>query len=186
MKKIIAIAAMRAFAGIASAATVTLEGQAIDGKNHTTDQTNYNLTVKENITKNFAGDVQFSDTVTKGTEALSNRIEAGLTGTYPVAGINLYTRAALGEKFTGTRNFVYYSVEPGVTAPLGTTGLTARLGYRFRNATNDVNVYNDTTRTVRAGLSYEINKNNTVGVRFDQVRGDAKQDIWAVSYTRGF
>jgi hypothetical protein len=97
----------------------------------------------------------------------------------------LYTRAAIGEKFTNTSNFSYYSVEPGVTAPIGSTGLTARVGYRFRNAF-DPSANADTTRTWRAGLSYDLTKKDTIGVRYDRVRGDSNADGIAVNYTRSF
>jgi hypothetical protein len=118
---------------------------------------------------------------------LTTRAEAGLTGAYPVAGISLYTRAAVGEKFTGSTtygNFGYYSVEPGVLVPIGKTGLTARVGYRFRSAFDTAN--NDTTRTSRAGVSYTLTKKDTIGVRYDQMRGDSNQNVWAFNYSRSF
>lgn len=189
MKKILAILAMATISAGAFAASATIEYQDINGvKNTPQDQRNINLTVRENITNNFIGDVQLSDTVNKGSAdtASSFRAEAGLTGLYDVGPAKLYARGAFGEKYTTTTNFAYYSIEPGVIVPFGSTGLSAKVGYRYRNAFNDVNTNNDTTQTIRAGLAYDITKKDQVGVRFDRVRGDSQQNIWAFNYTRGF
>jgi len=187
MKKIFAILAL-AVSSSAFAATATLEYQDINGVQNTpSDQRNINLTVKEAINANFAGDVQLSNTwnnTATSDAASSFRAEGGLTGSTTLVGpLSGYTRVAVGQKFTTTTNFTYYSVEPGVTMPLG-AGFSAKVGYRFRNAFDTAN--NDTTRTWRAGLGYAINKNNAVGLGYDQVRGDSNQNIVKVSYTRGF
>jgi hypothetical protein len=189
MKKILAILAMATITSGAFAASATIEYQNIDGISNTPqDQRNISLAVRENITKNLIGDVQLSDTANKGSAdtASSFRAEAGLTGVYDLGLAKLYARGAFGEKYTTTRNFTYYSIEPGVIVPFGSTGLSAKVGYRYRNAVNDTNVNKDTTDTVRVGLAYDLTKKDQVGVRFDRVRGDSNQNIWAVNYTRGF
>lgn len=185
MKKILAISALLV-SGSVFAASGTLEYQSIDGKTTTpTDQNNYSLTVKESINKNFVGDLGISQTSnrTAGSDTLaSTRTEAGLTGSSSLLGVAPYVRTALGQKFTSSTNFTYYSVEPGVSVPVGP--LTAKVGYRFRNAVDTSN--NDTTRTWRAGLSYDLTAKDTIGVRYDKMRGDTNQNIVAVNYTRGF
>lgn len=190
MKKFLAILALTT-SGAVFAGSATIEGQQMQGTGNTPtlDQRNVNLTVRENITKNFIGDIQLSDTwnnTAKSSAASSFRLEGGLTGqTDPlIAGVKLYTRAAVGQKVTTTANYGYYSIEPGVIAPLG-AGFTAKVGYRFRNAF-DPSSYSDTTRTIRAGVSYAITDKDAVGVRYDRVRGDAEQNAIAVNYTRSF
>ena len=187
MKKILALVAILA-TGSVFAASGTIEFQDINGVNNTpTDQNNYSLTVKESINKNFVGDLGISQTSNKtsGADTLaSTRTEAGLTGSTSVFGVTPYVRTALGQKFTSATNFTYYSVEPGVAVPVGSTGVTAKVGYRFRNAIDTAN--NDTTRTWRAGLSYDLTAKDTIGVRYDKMRGDTNQNIVAVNYTRGF
>jgi hypothetical protein len=185
MKKILTIAALLV-SGSVFAASGTIEYQNIDGKSTTpTDQNNYSLTVKESINKNFVGDLGISQTSnrTSGSDTLaSTRTEAGLTGSTSMFGVEPYVRTAVGQKFTSTTNFTYYSVEPGVAVPVGP--LTAKVGYRFRNAVDTGN--NDTTHTWRAGLSYDLTAKDTIGVRYDKMRGDTNQNIVAVNYTRGF
>lgn len=182
MKKLVAILGL-ALSSQVFAGSATFEGQRIDNASGA-DQNNYNLTVRESIAKGVTGDIQFSNTYTRDTGAASStRIEAGVTPTLPLGPVTGYARVAVGQKASTGSDFTYYSVEPGVSAPLG-AGFTAKLGYRFRNAFDTGN--NDTTRTIRAGLSYDLTKTDSVGVRFDRVQGDADQKVWAVGYTRSF
>jgi len=184
MKKVFVTAALAAATALANAASVTVEGQMQKGDHGARDSNNYALSVKESLNKTFAVDVGFTAYQQDGTKALSDRLEAGVTGTMPVGPVNLYTRAALGEKFSNGANFGYYSVEPGVTYTMFDK-LTARVGYRFRNGFGDNGNF-DTTHTARAGLSYAVTKNDTVGVRYDQVRGDSYNHSYNLSYTRSF
>jgi hypothetical protein len=182
MKKILAILAM-AFAGSTFAGSVTVEGQQIDSLTGA-NQKQYSLSVKENLTRELTGDVSFSNTITDGTGALSSRLEAGVTGTTqqvgPVAG---YIRVGAGQKFNNTGDFSYYSVEPGVLIPMG--NFTGKIGYRYRSAF-DSTANGDQTHTLRTGVSYAVTKKDAVGIRFDRMRGDSKQDSVAVNYTRSF
>ena len=191
MKKLLAILAMATISSGAFAASATIEYENINGVQNTpTDQRNINLTVRENINANFVGDVQLSNTANVGSNnndaASSFRAETGLTGLYDVPYAKLYTRVAIGQKYTTSTNFTYYSVEPGVIVPFGTTGLSAKVGYRFRTAMTNENTYNDTTDTARIGLAYDITKKDQVAVRFDRIRGDVQQNAWNFNYTRGF
>ena len=182
MKKL-AIATLVALSGFAYAGdTVTLEGQHINNAGAAAQQ-QYVLGIKKDF-GSFAGDVAFSNAQTEGTNALSTRLEAGVTGTAPIYGIvNGYTRVALGQKYTNSTNFTYYSIEPGVAVPFGP--LTAKVGWRYRTA-DDSGTNNDQTHTMRYSLGYTLSKVDTVAVKYDRVQGDSNQKIWAVAYTRGF
>lgn len=184
MKKLALTLALTAFAGLVSAGSVTLEGQDQLGDKGAKNSTNYQVSVKESINNTFAGDVRFINYQQHQTEALSTDLEAGVTGTYPVGSAGIYARVALGERYTNTGNFAYYSIEPGVTYTLGKA--TAKVGYRYRTAMVDPNVYNNTTDTVRVGLSYALTKKDTVGVRYDRMRGDIQNHSYNMSYTRSF
>jgi len=185
MKKILAILVM-AISGSVYAASATVEYQDQTGVNATTDSSLYLLSVSENINKNFSAAIASNFGAKDSTGSMSNsRIEGSVTGKTTVGLFSPYVRLGVGEKFTTTTNYAYYSVEPGVTAPLGNTGLTARLGYRYRTAF-DSDSYADTTNAWRLGMSYAVTKQDTIGVRYDQVRGDTNQNNWAFSYTRNF
>jgi len=184
MKKIVTIAALMAATTLASAASITIEGQDQQGHRGARDSTNYALSVKESINKTFAADIGFTAYQQDVTKALSDRLEAGVTGTMPVGPVSAYTRVAVGEKFSNGANFGYYSVEPGVVYNF-TDKLSGKVGYRFRNGFgNNGNL--DTTHTIRAGVGYALTKQDTVGVRYDQVRGDSFNHSVNFAYTRSF
>lgn len=178
MKKL-AIATLVALSVSAYAGdTVTVEGQRINNAGAAAQQ-QYVLGVKKDFGK-FAGDVSFANAQTEGTNALSTRLEAGATVSGPVG---LYARAAIGQKYSNTADFNYYSVEPGITAPIG-FGLTAKVGYRWRSAVDTAN--NDQTHTMRYAVAYALNKTDAVAVKYDRVQGDSNQKIVSVAYTVGF
>ena len=184
MKKIVTIAALMAATTLASAASVTIEGQDQQGHRGARDSTNYSLSVKYPVNKTFAADIGFTAYQQDGTKALSDRLEAGVTGTMPAGPVSLYTRVAVGEKFSNGADFEYYSIEPGVVYNF-TDRLSGKAGYRFRNGFGNNGNF-DTTHTARAGLTYVINKQDSVGVRYDQVRGDSFNHSFNFAYTRSF
>jgi len=184
MKNVLVTAALLAATTLASAASVTFELQDQQGDRGARDSTNYALVLKESINKTFAADVGFTAFQQDTTKALSDRLETGVTGTMPVGPVSLYARVAFGEKFNNGSNFGYYSVEPGVTYNF-TDKLSGKVGYRFRNGfCSNGNL--DTTHTTRAGVSYAVTKQDSVGVRYDQVRGDSFSHSVNFAYTRSF
>jgi hypothetical protein len=183
MKKIIALLAL-AISGTVYAASATVEYQRVTGVNGSKDQTGYLVVVREDINKNFTGDVVFSMRQTDITNSLSTGIEAGITSRVSSGTIRPYLRASIGEKFVSSGSFSYYSIEPGITVPFGSSRISGRLGWRYRDAFSASN--NDETRTWRAGASYTINNKNLIGLRYDRARGDSNQNSWNFSYTRNF
>jgi len=183
MKKIM-FAALALMTSMAFAGSITLEGQDQLGDKGAKNSTNYQLSVKENINKTLAVDVAFTNYQQHQTEALSTRAEAGITGSFPVGPVGVYTRVALGEKYNNTGNFAYYSIEPGITYTLGKA--TAKVGYRYRTAAVNPNVSNDTTDTSRFGLSYALTKKDAVGFRFDRTIGDSTNHVYNLIYIRSF
>lgn len=168
------------------AASATLEYGGTDNVNSSSaGQTFNSLTVRENINANFIGDVQYSQTDKDGVGLMYTRAEMALTPTYQVNQyFSVYNRIAVGENYHPTYNWAYWSSETGVRAPIGSTGLTASLAWRFRSAFDPINL--DTTRTWKTGLAYNLTKNDTVGVRYDRTTGDFNQKSYVINYTRKF
>jgi hypothetical protein len=183
MKKLIAMFSM-VLATSVFADSATLEFQNITGKNSTSPtQGLYALSVKHNFNANWAGDVVSSVSQTDKTNATGAREEVGVSYTQPLNSKYTFgTRVSVGQKLTNTIATGYYTVEPSVSTPVGP--FTAKVGYRFRTATNDT--VNDTTHASRFSLAYPLTKQDTVGVRFDRITGDLRQDVWAFNYTRTF
>jgi len=186
MKKIIAIIATLALAaGTAFAGTVTVEGAKINtiGGN---DQMNSNFSLSESINNTFSVHTQLASTQTDTTNSVNTRLEVGGTATVPLFGsIKGYAKVALGQKYSTGGQFTYYSIEPGITVPMSSS-LTAKVAYRYRTAAENASLNKDTTDTVRVGVTYAINKKDAVGLRFDRITGDSRQDGYNVFYTRSF
>lgn len=182
MKKLFAILAL-AVTTTAFAGSFTVESQHVN-QVRAADQQTFGLSVRQELSKSFTGDLGMSNTQTDGTNALATRLEAGLTYAQPILGsVNGYVRTALGQKYSNTADFTYYSVEPGITAPVGP--FTAKVGWRWRSAV-DSDTRNDQTHTMRYTVSYPVTKLDTVSVRYDRVNGDNNQKIVVVGYTRSF
>jgi hypothetical protein len=117
---------------------------------------------------------------------ISTRVDVGVIPKMNLYGtIDGYTRFAYGEKWSTSSpgNYDYYSVEPGIRSTLG-YGFWGQLGWRYRAPFNDA--INDTTRTWRTSLNYDVTAKDTVGVRLDNVRGSQNQNIFNVNYVRSF
>jgi hypothetical protein len=185
MKKILTGLVALAISGMVLAGTVTVEGSKANtiGGN---DQMNTNFSLSESINNTFSVHTQLSSSQTDNTNAVSTRLEVGGTATTKLFGpVSGYTKVAVGQRYSTSGSFTYYSIEPGVSVPLSSS-LTAKVGYRYRTAAENANVNKDTTDTVRVGVTYTINKKDAVGVRFDRVTGDSRQDGYAVFYSRSF
>jgi hypothetical protein len=180
MKKIFAILALSVSTSVFSA-SATLEYAGVDNIG-AAGQSQVRLSVRQELTKNIVGDVSITQTQTDGSNKLGTRLETGSTLSNTFGPVVSYTRLAIGEKYSNTNQFSYYSVETGIRVPMGQ--LRPFVGYRFRSAFDTAN--NDTTRTVRIGTTYALTKKDSVGIRLDRIRGDATQNVTAVSYTRTF
>ena len=108
----------------------------------------------------------------KGAGNNTTRLESGLTYTLPVNDlISVYTRGAIGYKFTANQDFTYYSVEPGVNLQ-ATKDLSFRVGYRYRDSFSQE--YFDKTNTVRVGAQYNLTKTSFVTAGVDRAYGDSQ------------
>jgi hypothetical protein len=181
MKKIFAIITL-ALAGSAFAQSVTLGYSDINNARGN-DQKMYTLSVRAPITQSVTADVVTNMVHTQVSNSIGTRFEGGVTVTAPVGPVTGYVRTAVGRRFTAASDYNYYSIEPGVRAPVGP--FTAGLGFRFRDAfDNTANA--DQTRTVRTSLSYNVTKKDSVTLAYDRVNGDVDQKVIALAYTRAF
>lgn len=102
----------------------------------------------------------------------SNRLETGLAYQYGVTkDIALYTRGAVGYKYTNAADHTYYSVEPGVKVQL-TNPLSVRVAYRFRDSFSDT--YMDQTNTLRLGAEYALSDNTAITAGLDRSWKDSE------------
>lgn len=182
MKKLF-ITACLAISTVAFADSVTLSYQSVDNLTKA-DQYRIGMNYSRPLNRNWTGDVNFNNQHTEGTDALSStRIETGLTYTARSLPLPLYVRAAVGQKFSSSGAFEYYSIEPGVRFPVGP--VTVRLGYRWRTSFNPT-VNNDQTHTTLLSVRYLVSAHDSVGVGYNRTTGDNQQNVISVNYTRNF
>ena len=181
MKKFLLLLAFLSSSAIAD--SMLMEYTTTESPDKTTTGQGWFFKGTRDITKDLDVDVSLLTTQSDQTHKVDSRLDFGVRTKFDIYGpVRGYTRVFAGEKFASTGNYNYWGFEPGVNVALG-GGFTGRLGYRFRAATNSIA---DTTRTWRAGVSYALTKNDSIGVRYDQQRGDREVNYWNFNYVRSF
>ena len=101
------------------------------------------------------------------------RYEAGVTKTVALGdGFSVYGRGSLGYKTTtGSDNFWYYTVEPGVKFDV-TDNFGVKAGFRQRASVEGK--FHDETQAWRFGAEYKLVDNIAVVGGFNKVFGDSK------------
>jgi len=173
MKKL-AIATLIAMAfgttAMAEDSYIKLEGVHYNYTNAPHDQNGYNLQLGTSIGNGFKIDAKNEWRHEDETAKTSTRIEGGVTYEAKVADkIAASLRTSLGEKYTGTTNYGYYTVEPGVSYAL-TDALKLKASYRFRDAFNDSVA--DRTNTVKVGADYDLTKSTFLTGSIGRTTGD--------------
>jgi hypothetical protein len=181
MKKMLAVALL-ALAGAANAGSFIVEYSPVKGIGRP-DGTGYLIKAGENITKNVELDVQAAIAQSDGTNAVSTRLETGLTPRFDIGFGTFYTKFGLGRKLDARGNKDYFGIESGVIVPLNNK-ISLRYGYRYRDGLGGDT--GERTDTHRLGASYNLTKTDAINVRFDRQRGDSEQDSWNFAYIRRF
>jgi hypothetical protein len=184
--KIVLLATLLAFAGVASAQSSVTTTWGVQPLVPNTAQNHIvNFAAKTAINDTFAVDAGIYTTVGDTTNAVTNRYEAGLTGKYELTSVvaaDLRVATGIKQK-SGVNDFTYYSLEPGVNAKFG--DITARVALRYRDAyQGDANA--DQSRTMRYALGYNVTAKDKVTVGYDRLRGDGANNTTYVAYTRSF
>lgn len=181
MKKLLAIALL-GLASAANAGTFIVEYSPTQGIGRP-DGTGYLVKVGESISKNVELDFQMVTAQTDGTNAVSTRLETGLTPRWEFGPGRFYTKVALGKKLDVRGNKDYYGIEPGYILPL-TDRISARYGFRYRDGLGGD--LGERTDTHRLGVEYKLTNSDAFNVRFDRQRGDSNQNSWNFAYIRRF
>ena len=129
-------------------------------------------------------DIKFDGSREDGSNTLENKVEARVQKMWTVfPNAKLGARVSVGELFSSTKDFSYYTFEPKASYDL-TSALSLQASYRYRNAFNTSNNYE--TRTTKLGFDYALTKKDEVGVRYLMKRGDSDTDGVELAYTRSF
>lgn len=153
-------------------------------------QTAIAMAYRKDINPMFSGDIALASLRTdeamgSSSDAVTTRTELGGTiRPMSVGMLTVYNRLAVGAQMGSWRGanstFNYWSNELGVATRRG--NFDARVGYRWR----DGNTVGFETETTRLAVGYSLNKQDRIGVSYDNVRGDFTAKQWGVNYTRSF
>lgn len=183
--KLIVATSLVAFSAIASAqssVTATYGVQSLtpsDVQNHIV-----NFSAKTAVTKDISVDAGIQSTIADVANTITNRYELGVSGGFSINPVvTTDVRVASGMKAkSGSQDFSYYSVEPGVNAKFG--AVTARVAYRYRDAFDTDNA--DRSNTMRYSVGYNVTKTDKVTLGWDNVSGDGANKTTTFAYTRSF
>lgn len=181
MKKIILTLSLLFAGSVYAGPTATLEYQTSENTATKVDTSIYRVAIKNQINKDFSGDISTSFSQNESTKALGQRLEFGLG--FKLFPVN-YTRIAVGEKFSTTGNNVYYSAETGMTTKFSNISLKA--GFRFRDAINTTDWPTQTEKTWRVGVSYALTKNTSLNAGYDKTFGDIESKAYIFSISQSF
>jgi len=187
--KMLVAAMLVAGSSLASAQSSMTIGYAVQDDVSPAVQKHVNsIKVQTRLFGNVDGDIGISATTADVANTISNRYEAGLTYSQALTSFaSASVRGAYGYKqSSGKSEFDYYSVEPAVTVKTPVEGLSAKVGYRIRDAVNPSANAADRNNTVRYQVAYALTKQDKVAVGYDIQRGDSANKTIALNYTRGF
>jgi hypothetical protein len=189
MKKILAILAIAMLTlGTAHADSVGVEAGNVNINKGQAHQEGVGLRYSKDIAPGFSADIGVQSLKNTASNAATSRVELGATASMPLAkGLGFYTRVTVGEQFGSwanqSKDFKYWSVEPGVAYRAG--NVDVRAGYRWRDGF-DVITPGFRTQTYKLGAGYSLSKADRVGINYEDLRGDYKTKQYTLNYTRSF
>jgi hypothetical protein len=188
--KLVAVAAMLVAGAAQAGAYTSLELSTEEKRSTNEDSVKYGVVVGIKA----AGGMDYSFKVDSsqakiGDGSISNGAEARIKKTF--AGISAYDvkpyiGVRVGQKIKSDDSFNHYAVDYGVKFPIIGNIVHLDLGSRHRNAFDTVNQFR--SNRAHALVSWDLTKQDTVGVRYSQAYGDVNEEknAWRVSYTRSF
>jgi hypothetical protein len=120
-----------------------------------------------------------------GTGSVGSGVELRARQNFKVAGVSPYVGVRLGQKLGTDESFSHYAADVGVKFPI-VGALSGDVGARYRDAFRNSNEFQSTR--YHAMVSYAIDKNNSVGLRYSQAYGDTSEEknAYRVTWTHNF
>ena len=97
--------------------------------------------------------------------------------------VSLYARGGAGYKLTRDKSHEYWHIEPGLKYKLNDVW-SVKGGVRFRDSFDSI--YEQSDITYKAGISYKLDKNNSISIGSKYERGDSQYNAIGVSYKVNF
>ena len=155
-----------------------------DGLNGGNNASEYGLTVGKKLNDVFSAEVKTRLKVKDNSTDNDQRAEIALIASKKIMGpVSLYTRGGAGFKMIRNKSHEYWHIEPGLKYKLSDKW-SIKGGVRFRDSFDSI--YEQSDITYKAGISYKLNKNNSIGVGSKFKRGDSQYNAIGVSYKVNF
>jgi len=185
MKKLFVILALLSGTAFAGENGVSFEFERERGNNApNTFENTVSVAPYYKFDNGIKADIKFYGSREDGSKTLENKVEARIQKMWTVfPNAKLGARVSVGELFSSTTDFAYYTFEPKASYAL-TDALSLQAAYRYRNAFNTSNNYE--TRTTKLGFDYTLTKKDEVGVRYLMKRSDSDTNGVEFAYTRSF
>lgn len=150
-----------------------------------TNSTDYNLKFITDVANGWDADVMFANSRNNTSAKVASQYEVGIRYKYPVIeNVVVYLRPSLGAiQISGLSTQTYIGLEPGVIWRPWGGPVSAKVDY---TAGTGLNTNNLDIGMTRAQVSYDFNKENSIGLRRDWMRGDLNFDVWWVSLVHRF
>jgi hypothetical protein len=188
MRKLVLATVLASMFGIASAegtyASLTYDQkdkQASDQVNHV-----YGLNVGQKFGNGWSAEVRMEDEIVAvgdGTQKQESLAQVKLNKDFSFGMVTPYVAGAIGQKSKSTSDFPFWVAEVGAKVNLGDS-LTARYGFRERQAFDTGNSYDTREHTI--ALGYNLTKQDAISLAYKQERGTSDYNTTGVYYTRGF
>jgi len=143
------------------------------------DSTKWSGKFGKHINKHFDAEL-YTRTKDKDTGSNDTRVEAAIIGKHKLTDDwSSSLRFGVGNKYTRTDDFGYWSITPTVKYKINNKWST-KIGYRLRDAFETERKQND--QTLKLGLSYKIVEDTSVSAGYDWKRGDSDANGLAVGF----
>ncbi|MFY8212588.1 MAG: hypothetical protein ACOVLB_07995 [Candidatus Nanopelagicus sp.] len=188
--KLVAVAAMLVAGAAQAGGYTSLELSSEEKRATGDDSTKYGVVVGVKVDGGMDYSLKVDTSQTEiGNGSISNGVE--LRAKKTLAGISAYDikpyiGVRVGQKIQSDDNFSHYAVDYGIKFPIIGDIVFLDLGGRHRNAFDTANVMR--SNRAHALVSWNLTKQDTVGVRYSQAYGDTGEEKNAIrlSYTRSF
>jgi hypothetical protein len=118
-----------------------------------------------------------------GTQKQESLAQVKVSKDFSLGPVTPYVAAAIGQKSKSTSDFPFWVAEVGTKVKLGDS-LTARYGWRERQAFDIGNSYDTREHTVALGLN--LTKQDTLTAAYKIERGTSNYNTTGLYYTRNF
>jgi len=116
----------------------------------------------------------------KDSGSNNTRVEAAVIGKHKIADDwSSSLRFGVGNKYTTTDNFSYWSITPSVKYKINDK-ISTKIGYRFRDSFDTGHKQND--QTIKLGISYKILEDTSLNAGYDLKRGDSDSNGFGIGF----